>query len=144
MRFNFAGDGNCSHFFAIVREAMARNEFGASFAAFEWPWYMPSVDEYSALVAAAGLREARVWGENADRFFPDVQAMVAWVDQPSLVPLLAHLPGDLKETFRDYVVARMIEETCRPDGRCFETFRRINVAAASAWSPGSSRTDGEP
>jgi trans-aconitate methyltransferase len=129
VRFNFAGEGNCSHFFAVVREAMARPEFAASFAAFEWPWYMPSVDEYSTLVAAAGLREPRVWGENADRLFPDVDAMIAWVDQPSLVPLLAHLPDDLKTAFRDYVVARMVEETRRPDGTCFETFRRINVAA---------------
>jgi trans-aconitate methyltransferase len=70
-----------------------------------------------------------VWGENADRLFPDVDAMVAWVDQPSLVPLLAHLPDDLKPAFRDYVVARMVEETRRLDGTCFETFRRINVAA---------------
>ena len=129
VRFNFAGEGNCSHFFAVVREAMARPEFAASFAAFEWPWYMPSVDEYAALVATSGLREPRVWGENADRLFPDVEAMIAWVDQPSLVPLLAHLPDDLKTAFRDYVVARMIEETRRPDGTCFETFRRINVAA---------------
>lgn len=129
VRFNFAGEGNCSHFFAVVREAMAHAEFAASFAAFEWPWYMPSVDEYAALVATSGLKEPRVWGEDADRLFPDVEAMIAWVDQPSLVPLLAHLPDDLKTAFRDYVVARMVEETRRPDGTCFETFRRINVAA---------------
>jgi trans-aconitate 2-methyltransferase len=129
VRFNFAGEGNCSHFFAVAREAMAHPEFAASFAAFEWPWYMPSVDEYSALVAAAGLREPRVWGENADRFFPDVDTMIAWVDQPSLVPFLAHLPNELKPAFRDYVVARMVEETRRADGTCFETFRRVNVAA---------------
>ena len=90
---------------------------------------MPSADEYAALVAATALREPRVWGENADRLFPDVEAMIAWVDQPSLVPLLAHLPDDLKTAFRDVVVGRMIEETRRPDGACFETFRRINVAA---------------
>ena len=138
LRFNFAGEGNCSHFFAVVREAMAQAEFVASFATFEWPWYMPSADEYAALVAATGLREPRVWGENADRLFPDVEAMIAWVDQPSLVPLLAHLPDDLKTAFRDFVVARMIEETRRPDGACFETFRRINVAALAATTDDSS------
>jgi trans-aconitate methyltransferase len=71
----------------------------------------------------------RVWEENADRFFLDVDAMVAWVDQPSLVPFLAHVPVDVARPFREFVVSRMTEETRQQDGRCFETFRRINVSA---------------
>ena len=131
IRFNFAGDGNCASFFSVVREAMTLDRFASSFVDFEWPWYMPAVEEYSALVQSAGLRHARVWGENADRFFADVDAMVAWVDQPSLVPLLAHLPDDLAALFREFVVGRMIDVTRQQDGRCFETFRRINVSAQS-------------
>lgn len=46
LRFNFAGDGNCSHFFRVVREAMSLQRFSSHFADFEWPWYMPSVGEY--------------------------------------------------------------------------------------------------
>ena len=129
LRFNFAGDGNCSHFFGVVREAMALERFAPHFAVFEWPWYMPSVEDYEALVAASGLRDARVWGENADRVFPDEEAMIRWLDQPSLVPFLAHVPDGEKTAFRTFVVERMIEETRQPDGRCFETFRRINVSA---------------
>ena len=129
VRFNFAGDGNCSNFFRVVREAMALDQFAAPFADYEWPWYMPAVEEYSALVESTGLRHARVWGENADRFFADVATMVAWVDQPSLVPLLAHLADALAALFREFVVSRMIEKTRQPDGRCFETFRRVNVSA---------------
>ena len=30
---------------------------------------------------------------------------------------------------RGYVIKRMMEETRQDDGRCFETFRRINVSA---------------
>lgn len=41
---------------------------------------------------SSGLCNVRVWGENADRYFPDEEAMVAWIDQPSLVPFLAALP----------------------------------------------------
>jgi trans-aconitate methyltransferase len=129
LRFNFAGDGNCSHFFAVVREAMAREEFAACFVGFDWPWYMPSVEEYAALVESSGLGDGRVWGENADRYFPDREAMIRWIDQPSLAPFLAHVPDGARPRFREYVIGRMIAETQQADGRCFETFRRINVSA---------------
>ena len=128
-RFNYAGDGNCSRFFKVIREVMAREEFAAYFAKFKWPWYMPPIDEYRTLVESSGLRDVRVWEENADRHFPDKEAMIRWVDQPSLVPFLAHVPLHDKGAFREFVVRRMIEETRQDDGRCFETFRRINVSA---------------
>ena len=90
---------------------------------------MPSVEEYSVLMDAAGMDNGRVWGENADRYFADAAEMIKWIDQPSLVPFLAHLPETEKPRLREYVVKRMIEETQQDDGRCFETFRRINVSA---------------
>ena len=129
LRFNFAGEGNCSHFFSVVREAMSAQEFAVHFAGFDWPWYMPSVEKYSALMGASGMDDRRVWGENADRYFPDAKEMIKWIDQPSLVPFLAHVADKDKTTFREYVIKRMIEETRQEDGRCFETFRRINVSA---------------
>jgi trans-aconitate methyltransferase len=56
--------------------------------------------------------------------------MIKWIDQPSLVPFLAHVDDRKKEAFRVFVVRRMIEQTQEQDGRCFETFRRINLSAA--------------
>ncbi|OGW39104.1 MAG: methyltransferase type 11 [Nitrospirae bacterium GWC2_56_14] len=129
IRFNFAADGNCSNFFKVVREAMALDRYKLYFSDFEWPWYMPSINEYEAVVIRSGLRNVRVWDENADRFFPDAQTMVNWVDQPSLVPFLSFVAESDKEAFRNFVVERMIHETQQDDGRCFETFRRINVSA---------------
>jgi trans-aconitate 2-methyltransferase len=133
LRFNFAGEGNCSHFFKVIREAMSHDDFAAGFADFQWPWYMPSVEQYESLVHRSGLRDARVWGENADRLFPDVDTMVRWVDQPSLVPFLACVPEANRRAFRDFVVGRMIEETKQQDGRCFETFRRVNIVAGTSY-----------
>lgn len=129
IRFQFAADGNCTNFFTVVREAMASAKFQIYFAGFKWPWYMPAVDEYRRLVEASEFRNARVWDENADRLFPDAEAMIRWIDQPSLVPFLAHIPDPVKTTFRDFVVNRMIDKTKQDDGRCFETFRRMNVSA---------------
>jgi len=130
IRFNFGGDGNCVHFFKVIREAMAADDFAPYFADFEWPWYMPSVEEYTQLVKSCGLGDAHVWGEIADRYFPDVESMIGWLEQPSLVPFLEHIPEGDADRFRDFVVDRMIQETLQEDGTCFETFRRINVSAS--------------
>lgn len=129
IRFNFAGDGNCLHFFAVMRDAIALDKFCSFFAEFDWPWYMPSVDEYDALAKSSGLHDVRVWGENADRFFPDAKTMIRWIDQPSLVPFLPFVPDPVKTSFREFIVNRMIKKTKQKDGKCFETFRRINVSA---------------
>ena len=92
---------------------------------------MPTVEEYTRLINGCELelQEVRVWGENADRFFPNTEALIGWIDQPSLVPFLAYVSERHKTAFREYVIGKMIEETKQDDGRCFETFRRINLFA---------------
>ena len=102
---------------------MTLDKFSAYFHGFEWPWYMPTTTEYESIVKHSGLQNAKVWGENADRYFPDTQSMVNWVDQPSIVPFLSNVADVDKIEFRDFVVRRMVEETVQEDGRCFETFR---------------------
>ena len=130
VRFNFAGDGNCSNFFAIVKRAMKNPRYYAKyFSDFEWPWFMPTVDEYETIVRRFPFRDIRIWIENADRYFPDLHTMTKWIDQPSLVPFLKCIDQSDKQSFRDFVVRRMIEQTRQDDGTCFETFRRINVFA---------------
>ncbi len=129
VRFNFAGDGNCGNFFLVLREALAYPDFECFFRDFDWPWFMPKVDEYDAIVRRSAFGEGRVWGENADRYFPDEEAMIRWIDQPSLVPVLPFITEPLRQRFRSFVVERMISVTRQPDRRCFETFRRINLFA---------------
>ncbi len=96
IRFNFAGDGNCSTFVRVVQEVMACRQYADYCCEFEWPYYMPKVDDYRALAGQIEFSDLRVWGENADRFFPDTDAMIRWIDHPRLLPFLpfvAHLSG---------------------------------------------------
>lgn len=130
VRFNFAADGNCINLFNVIRDAMALEEFNHYFNNFEWPWYMPAMHQYQELVHKTPFREVRVWHENADRYFPDKNAMIGWIDQPSIVPFLKCITDEeKKKCFRDAVVQQMIDATLQNDGTCFETFRRINLYA---------------
>jgi trans-aconitate methyltransferase len=129
LRFNFGAEGNCVNFIRIIQVAMQLPEYADYFIGFDSPWYFPELDKYEKLVKEFPFREMRVWGENADRYFPDVTAIVKWIDQPSMVPFLEVIPPAQKEVFRDYVVEKMIAATLQKDGTCFETFRRINVWA---------------
>ncbi len=128
-RFNFAGEGNCSNLYKVVKQAMGLERFAVYFSDFDWPWHMPSVDQYESLMAASAFRDYRVWPENADHFFSDADEMVAWIEQPSLVPFLESLPQRDKQAFRKFVIEQMLLQTRQSNGRFFETFRRINVSA---------------
>jgi len=129
IRLNFGADGNCSHLNRVLREVMAYPRFREHFASFEWPWYMPSLNEYQALLARTEFADVEVWGENRDRHFPDTEAMIKWIDQPSIVPFLEHVGEKDRCAFRRNVVSEMVDLTMQVDGTCFETFRRINVFA---------------
>ncbi len=129
IRFNFAGDGNCSNFNSVSQEIMALPQFAAFFQDFEWPWYMPDTREYGSLVKRSRFAQVKIWEENADRYFECPVDMIKWIDQPSLVPFLKVIPEKQKGSFRDLVVEQMLELTRQPDNKCFETFRRINVLA---------------
>jgi len=128
-RFQFAGDGNCSNLIRILREVISTKEYTVYFSEFDWPWYMPAVDEYQNLLDEVAFAEKRVWIENVDKHFVSVETMTKWIDQPSLVPFLGCIDGKDRRRFRDTVVERMIKETLQDDGTYFETFRRINVLA---------------
>ncbi len=129
LRFQFAGDGNCSNLIEVVRAVMGEKEYAEYFSEFDWPWYMPAVEEYRSLLDEAAFAERRVWGQQADKHFANSDQMVRWLDQPSLVPFLGCIAEKDKARFRDTVVEQMIERTLQKDGTCFETFRRINVFA---------------
>jgi trans-aconitate methyltransferase len=129
VRFNFAGHGNCRTFFEVVRQVMQEPSFSHSFTDFKWPWNMPGVSEYRALVNQFAFSGVKVWEQNADRIFPSAQALIKWIEQPSIVPFLTYLNKTDQQRFHDKVVDYMLHQTQQADGRFFETFRRINVWA---------------
>lgn len=123
--WNFAGYGTCRTFNAIMGEMMGRPEYREFFKNFEWPWFMPSKAEYDLLSGTIGFCDVKIIEENKDRYFADVDEMVRWIDQPSIVPFLQNVPDGAKEDFRREVIQNMVVRTKQPDGTCFETFRRI-------------------
>lgn len=129
LRFNFAGDGNCSNFFRVMKEVMGLSPYKDCFKDFDWPWYMPEISDYEILVKGSPFREIKVWEENADRHFSTADEIIRWIDQPSLVPFLTYVKDTNQQEFRDLVVEKMLKATSSNDGTYFETFRRINVFA---------------
>ncbi|CEG12146.1 Methyltransferase type 11 [groundwater metagenome] len=130
IRFNFAGDGNCTNFFAVVKEVIKYEDFHKYFEKFQWPWYMPTIEEYKSLAKDSNFANIDVCGENTDRYFDNADEMTRWIDQPSLVPFLKQINDEKdRKIFRDKVVKTMIERTQNEAGKCFETFRRINIFA---------------
>jgi len=129
IRWNFAAHGNCSNFFETIYAVMNENEFKNFYSNFKWPWYMPSKEEYKKLMEKTRFHIVYLEYENADRYFSDSEEMIKWIDQPSIVPFIKCIPIENKENFRNRVIDMMIEKTEQSDGRCFETFRRIDLKA---------------
>ena len=127
--WDFAGDGNCSNFFNVIREKIQSDKYKNYFNNFEWPWYMPTKNDYTQIVANSGFRKYSIVEINRDRFFFNADEMIKWIDQPSIVPFISIIPDEMKSEFRDDVIKAMLERTLQSDGTCFETFRRIHIRA---------------
>lgn len=128
--WDFAGDGNCSNFFEVIQEKLQSEKYKKYFSNFEWPWYMPTKNDYEKIVVASGFSTYSITEVNRDRFFSSADEMIKWIDQPSIVPFISIIPEEMKIEFRDDVIKSMLKKTLQPDGTCFETFRRIHVKAS--------------
>lgn len=131
--WSFAADGTCTKLLDTVSEVIDMPEFQKFFVDYECPWYMPGKNEYVLLAEGIGFKQFDVVYENVDgneyRHFTDTEEMIRWLDQPTLVPFLSYLPDDKKECFRDKVIDIMVGKAKQPDGKCFETFRRLKINA---------------
>ncbi len=130
LRFNFAAKGNCLNLIHVLKEVIELEEFSKYFKNFEWPWFMPDVEEYVDFLKSFNFKNVKVWKENADKFFKNRKEIIGWIEQPSIVPFLQHLPNKkIRKSFRNLVVKKMLKKTRQPNNTYFEVFRRINVFA---------------
>jgi trans-aconitate 2-methyltransferase len=129
VRFQFAADGNCPTLIRVLKAVTSAEKYASYFAEFEWPWYMPTAQQYGKLLEEVPFTEKEIWCEDADKYFGSAEELTGWIDQPSIVPFLGPVADKDRQRFRDAVVEQMIEQTRQKDGTYFETFRRINVFA---------------
>jgi trans-aconitate 2-methyltransferase len=129
LRAQFGAYGNVSNFSEGARDVMKLPAYAPYFKGFRWPWYMPTPEEYEKVLSHTEFRNYRVWSENKDRYFSEERTLISMVEEAGMVPFLAVLPEDVKQVFSKEVFKRLVAKTKQPDGRCFETFRRINVYA---------------
>lgn len=90
---------------------------------------MPSKFQYEELISDIGYSTYTIKEINRDRYFANASEMIKWIDQPSIVPFIKHIPQELKDTFRQEVIEEMLQRTQQSNGTCFETFRRIRIYA---------------
>lgn len=127
--WNFAADGTCINFNTTLLTLISSPEYRMYFDDFEWPWYMPKIDNYLKLISLSNFCKYDSKEENKDRYFENSDELIKWIDQPSLVPFICRIPDEKKDIFRNEVIETMLIKTLLPDKRCFETFRRINIVA---------------
>lgn len=127
--WEFGGDGNCSNLFNVVRNKIKEDKYVQHFSDFEWPWFMPTKLQYEELISSIGFTAFTVEEINKDKYFSSSDAIINWIDQPSIVPFLEQVPHELKTSFRNEIIKEMLNRTQQQDGTYFETFRRIKVYA---------------
>lgn len=127
--WDFGGAGNCANFLDIMQKKISEKKYEKYFQDFEWPWFMPSKDQYKNLISSIGFSSYTIKEVNKDRYFSNASELIQWIDQPSIVPFMPCISQEQKETFRQEVIDEMLERTQQTDGTYFETFRRIRVYA---------------
>lgn len=129
MRIQFAAGGNCPSFTKVLKKTVKLPEFEKYFKNFIWPWYMPKIKDYEKLISKTKFKNRRVWSEKIKHYFPDKKALTGWIDQPGIIPFIAVLPENMKDSFRNQVIEKMAEKTKQKNSTYLEIFSRINVYA---------------
>lgn len=127
--WNFAAHGTCVNFIDTAMTLMSSDPYKEYFVDFEWPWFMPSKAEYEVITADTEFKIINLEYCNVDRYFSNDEEMIKWIDQPSIVPFIKQIPDSMKGNFRNELIDIMIDKCIQPDGRCFETFKRILIQA---------------
>ncbi len=127
--WSFGGFGNCAHFIDVIKRKVREEKYKKYFIDFEFPWFMPTKNQYREIISPMGFCTYTIKEINKDRYFSNSSELIQWIDQPSIVPFIKCIPEELKEVFRQEVIYEMLNRTKQPNGTYFETFRRIEIYA---------------
>lgn len=127
--WDFGSDGNCANFIDIIHNKIMDTKYTEYFKDFEWPWFMPSKSQYEKLMSHTGFSNYTIMEVNRDRYFPNAEEIIKWIDQPCIVPFIKYIPDKIKESFRNEVITEMLKRTQQTNGTYFETFRRLKIYA---------------
>jgi hypothetical protein len=116
---------------AAVRAAVDAPASRDAFNGFHWPWYFPEFDDYLTLLARSPCAAPALGRDEEDRVYRSTDALVAWLEQPVLVPFIAHLlrRGLQTEPFKREVVTRMVDASSNGDGTYTVQFRHLLLSA---------------
>ena len=113
----------CAEFFDYNANAIALLGYERFFLNWESPWYLPTREEYKALLERAGFRDVEVLYRDYRIVFNRVEEILDWWSSAGLRPYLAALPEKEKEYFK-YAVGMQYEQNRTGRGIEFD-FRRI-------------------
>ncbi len=90
------------------------------------PWYFPTPEEYTAVLAAAGLTVDTI--ELIDRPTPVPEGIAAWLDTFA-GPFLSAVPADERGLFKDAIAGELLPTLTDDNGQWFVDYVRLRVAA---------------
>jgi trans-aconitate 2-methyltransferase len=117
----------CAEFFDYNANAIALLGYEHFFLNWRTPWFLPTKEEYGALLEQAGFRDITVYYRDYRLAFGSVTEIMNWWTSAGLRPYLAALPGKEKEYFK-YAVGMQYEQN-RTERDIEFDFRRLFASA---------------
>jgi trans-aconitate 2-methyltransferase len=130
-RAEFGGRGQIGAVHTLLDEESARHGGGGSV------WFFPGVEDYAALLDAAGLdvRDGRLRLLRQRRALPDRAAFVGWLRSQVLVAYDASVPAGRLADFRAAAEERALAELRRADGSYDQDYVRLDLLARPGGLP---------
>lgn len=113
----------CAEFFKYSSNAIALLGYERFFLRWEVPWFLPTREEYQALLELAGFRSIEVSYRDYRIVFGSIGEILDWWSSAGLRPYLLALPEKEKEYFK-YAVGMQYEQNRTMHGIEFD-FRRL-------------------
>lgn len=117
----------CKEFFQYSGNAIAGLGLGEYYRDWESPWYLPSKEQYEALLEEAGFEDVDVKCRDYGLVFEGINDVLLWWASAGLRPILGPLPKRQREYFK-YAFAMSFEKNRTERGIEFG-FRRLFVLA---------------